>query len=104
MEVSGTKTNYYVVDDQDNKVQLYKGLDVSGYADDNKNYYITAVFNAIYNGNPELQPIAVSETSTSVEGVKAEAADNGAIYNLAGQKRSKLAKGINIVNGKKVVK
>ena len=104
LEVSGTKTNYYVVDDQDNKVQLYKGLDVSGYADDNKNYYITAVFNAIYNGNPELQPIAVSETSTSVEGVKAEAADNGAIYNLAGQKRSKLAKGINIVNGKKVVK
>lgn len=39
---------------------------------------------------------------TAVEAVKAEA-ENGVIFNLAGQRVSKLQRGINIINGKKVV-
>ena len=98
-------SNYYVVDAESNRVQLYKGLNVSDYADDGKNYYITAVFNAIYKGNAELQPIAVSEeTPTAISGVKVETAADNAIYNIAGQRINKLAKGINIINGKKVIK
>ena len=104
-ETSGTKTNYFVVDEDGNKVQLYKGLDVSGFAGDGKTYYITAVFNAIYSGAAELQPITVTKNDpTAISNVNAETTSDNAIYNLAGQQRSKLAKGINIVNGKKVVK
>ena len=104
-EISGTKTNYFVVDKDGNKVQLYEGLDVSGFADDGKTYYITAVFNAIYSGAAELQPITVTENDpTAISDVKAETNADAVIYNLAGQRMNKLAKGINIVNGKKVIK
>lgn len=104
-EVSGTKTNYFVVDEDGNKVQLYKGLDVSGFKDDGKTYYITAVFNAIYSGAAELQPISVTENDpTAISNVNAETASDRVIYNIAGQRMNKLSKGINIVNGKKIIK
>lgn len=104
-EVSGTKTNYFVVDEDGNKVQLYKGLDVSGFAGDGKKYYITAVFNAIYSGAAELQPITVTENDpTAISNVNAETASDRVIYNIAGQRMNKLSKGINIVNGKKIIK
>ena len=41
---------------------------------------------------------------TAVNGIEAAPAENGAIYNIAGQRVSKAQKGIFIVNGKKVVK
>ena len=104
-ELSGTKTNYFVVDEDGKKVQLYKGLDVSGFKDNDKTYYITAVFNAIYSGLPELQPISVTENDpTAISNVNAETASDRVIYNIAGQRMNKLSKGINIVNGKKVIK
>lgn len=44
------------------------------------------------------------EEETAIEGVKANNSGNeGAIYNIAGQRVSKLQKGLNIVNGKKIV-
>ena len=39
-----------------------------------------------------------------ISGVKAELSENDAIYNIAGQRLSKMQKGINIVNGKKILK
>ena len=42
--------------------------------------------------------------TTAIEGLEAAPAQNGAIYNIAGQRVSKAQKGIFIVNGKKVVK
>ena len=45
------------------------------------------------------------EDATGISEIaKEEATENGAIYNLAGQRISKMQKGINIVNGKKVLK
>jgi hypothetical protein len=41
---------------------------------------------------------------TAIDGIEAAPAQNGAIYNIAGQRVSKAQKGIFIVNGKKVVK
>ena len=41
---------------------------------------------------------------TAIDGIEAVPAQNGAIYNIAGQRVSKAQKGIFIVNGKKVVK
>ena len=42
-------------------------------------------------------------TETSIEAINANENENGAIYNLAGQRVSKAQKGIYIINGKKVV-
>ena len=60
-----------------------------------------------YNGIKEMKTCyiySLNGVTTGISDIKAESAANGTIYNLAGQQRSKLAKGINIVNGKKVVK
>lgn len=63
--ISGVKIvadgkNYFAVDG-DNRIQLYKGVDVSGYADNEKTYNIKALFNAIYKGAAEIQPVEVTE-------------------------------------------
>ena len=57
-------TNYYAVSG-DKKVQFYKGISVADYAGDGKIYDVIALFNAIYNGNAELQPISLTEQTTS---------------------------------------
>lgn len=45
----------------------------------------------------------VEDITTGINGV-AELSENGVIYNLAGQRLSKMQKGINIVGGKKILK
>jgi hypothetical protein len=42
--------------------------------------------------------------ATGISGVDANIDANEAIYNLAGQRINKLQKGINIINGKKILK
>lgn len=42
--------------------------------------------------------------TTSIEEIFGGEAEQGAIYNLAGQRLQKLQKGINIINGKKIIK
>lgn len=101
-EVSGKYTNYYANSGSD-KIQLYNGLDVSSYAGDGNSYNLTGVFNAIYNEKAEIQPIAVS-VATGINNVEANAekADE-VIYNIAGQRLVKAQKGLNIINGKKII-
>ena len=43
------------------------------------------------------------DMATAIEGVEASQNENAVIYNLAGQRVSKLQRGVNIVNGKKVL-
>lgn len=57
-------TSYYAVSG-DKKVQFYKGISVADYAGDGKIYDVIALFNAIYNGNAELQPISLTEQTPS---------------------------------------
>lgn len=47
---------------------------------------------------------SLNGVTTGISNIKAETINDGAIYNVAGQRVNKLVKGINIVNGKKVVK
>ena len=63
-------TNYYAVSG-DKKVQFYKGISVADYAGDGKIYDVIALFNAIWNGNAELQPISLTEQTTSADVVVA---------------------------------
>jgi hypothetical protein len=41
---------------------------------------------------------------TGINGITSSNAQEGQLYNLAGQRISKMQKGINIVNGKKILK
>lgn len=61
-------------------------------------------FRAYFTGIPEGAPAKlnfIDGEATGINGVNAEAATDGAIYNLAGQKVSAAYKGIVIKNGKK---
>ena len=61
-----------------------------------------------YNGTKEMTTgssiYSLNGVTTGISNIKAETINDGAIYNVAGQRVNKLVKGINIVNGKKVVK
>ena len=104
--VTGEDGKYYLKE-EGGKTILFYGNDeaVSGYADDGKTYFVESIYYGIYKGTHELLPISVFENDpTAISDVKAETNADGVIYNIAGQRMSKLAKGINIVNGKKVIK
>lgn len=97
-------SNYYAVSGS-SKVQLFEGIDVSSYAGDGKSYYVTALFNKIYKGAAELQPLTVTEEDpTAINSVeKVVKANDGVIYNLNGQRLAQPMKGLNIRNGKKFI-
>ena len=46
----------------------------------------------------------IDDVETSIDAINGVEAENGIIYNIAGQRLNKVQKGINIVNGKKVLK
>jgi hypothetical protein len=58
---------------------------------------------SVYKENYQLNLISFVNTSAGISNVKTDAAKN-AIYNLQGQRVNNAAKGLFIVNGKKVVK
>ena len=60
-----------------------------------------------YKGTKEMKTCyiySLNGVTTGISDVKAQTITDGVIYNLAGQRMSKLSKGINIVNGKKIIK
>ena len=61
-----------------------------------------------YNGTKEMTTgssiYSLNGVTTGISDVKAQTITDGVIYNFAGQRMSKLSKGINIVNGKKIIK
>lgn len=61
-----------------------------------------------YNGTKEMNTgssiYSLNGVTTGISDIKAETINDGAVYNVAGQRVNKLSKGINIVNGKKIVK
>lgn len=106
-EVSG-KTNYYAVQGSD-KVQLFtssKGTRANLYeskANDEKEYNIIALFNNIYKGAAEIDPVLI-DTTTGISNIEQQKTDEQApLYNLAGQRVSNSYKGVVIRNGKKFI-
>lgn len=47
--------------------------------------------------------VVIGDVPTAIENVVADVAEDGTVYNLAGQRMGKLAKGINIKDGKKIL-
>ena len=102
VKIVSEEKNYFAVDGE-NKIQLFKGIDVSSYADKDKTYVIKALFNNIYKGTAEIQPVEVTEGTSGVNAVTVEKAKNNIRYNLAGQRVDESYKGVVIMNGKKFV-
>ena len=87
------------------------GVDVKGYnqfgieiaaPEDGKTYNITGVI-SVYNADVQFQPIAIEDAGTTGINALKAAAQNGAIYNVAGQKVNAGYKGLVIMNGNKFV-
>lgn len=105
VKVVAEGSNYYAEDANGERVQLYKGIDVSALVGDGFLYDIEGVFNNIYKNAPEIQPI--DATQTVAEGIATvnmlDGTGSAVIYNLAGQRVNANYRGVVIVNGKKVV-
>jgi hypothetical protein len=94
--------NFFAEDNAGNRVQLYKGVSVEEYANDGTLYNIEGLFNNIYKGAAEVQPVNVEKSG--IDGIIniTELNDtNKVIYNIAGQRVNGSFRGIVIINGKK---
>lgn len=111
-EVSGNYTNYYILDTEGaNKVMVYDKFKVGvefPTNEDSKSYSVTGILgSASLSGKitNELFPIKIGDSvADGIADIEAatEAADT-VVYNIAGQRLQKPQKGLNIINGKKVV-
>ena len=108
-ETSGDKTftNYYIADESDNKVMIYRkwksldGTDVTTLNDGDE-ATITGIV-VPFNDTVEIAVTAMESTSSSIENINAEIANDAPIFNIAGQRGEKAVKGIYIQNGKKFI-
>lgn len=108
-ETSGdnTYTNYYIADESDNKVMIYRkwksleGTDITTLNDGDE-ATITGII-VPFNDTVEIAVTAMESTSTGIDNINAELTNDAPIYNLAGQRVEKAVKGINIQNGKKFI-
>ncbi len=102
VEVAGTYTNYYT--DSDKTLQIYDKFKV-GYTPNTESAMDYTGILIAYNNQIELAPtVEPTATSTNISAITADSADADApVYNLAGQRVGKNAKGVLIKNGKKYV-
>ena len=63
---------------------------------------VTGILFGSSSGN-QIMPLTIVDNSTGIEKISAESARPLVIYNLQGQRLSTLQKGLNIVNGKKIL-
>ena len=97
----------------DNDLMIYRSytLDNQKFTDENQikvgDEVIMYGLLVDYNGTKEMKTCyiySLNVVTTGISNIKAETINDGAVYNLAGQRMNKLSKGINIVNGKKIIK
>ena len=105
LDESTTEKAIYLTDGI-NKIQVYGSFMTLPTFEDNKTYTITGVV-VWFNTTLEIAPRSEADIvgiSNSINGITTDAAnENAPIYNLAGQRVNKTAKGILIQNGKKFV-
>lgn len=95
------KTTTYIVQGED-RIACYKGIDLTAYVDTDNTYDIEVLFNSVYKGTPQVKPLSIAETTTTaIEAITTNASNK--VYTLDGRRVMQPVKGINIINGKKVV-
>lgn len=92
VKIVSEEKNYFAVDG-DSKIQLFKGIDVSSYADNDKTYDIKALFNNIYKGTAEIQPVEVTEAGGETPATPDMIAFGEEDVAGAGEVKSEFAKG-----------
>ncbi len=108
-EVSGNYTNFYAITETGNKIQLHTSSKSSrknlyeDKANDGKQHQIIALFNNIFKGVPQIDPVQIDNTTGIREINPQQLEDNAPVYNLAGQRVDKTYKGVVIQNGKKFI-
>lgn len=109
-EVSGNYTNFYAITETGDKIQLHTNNKSSrknlyeDKANDGKQHQIIALFNNIFKGAPQIDPVQIDNT-TGINTMNAQPLeDNAPMYNLTGQRVDKTYKGVVIQNGKKFIK
>lgn len=104
-ETSGTYTNQYLTNGTD-KVMIYDKFKTKTSITDGEGFDVTGILvTAKLSGNiiKELAPIS-APVPTGINSITTDATDaNAPVYNLAGQRVGKNAKGVLIKNGKKYV-
>lgn len=110
-EKDGDYTNYYAVDVNDSKVMLYDKFKLSvTLPTDGEKYDITGIMGTANLSGEIVNELFLLDVENSVPSgidnviVEDEFDENAPVYNLAGQRVSKDAKGIVIQNGKKFVR
>lgn len=102
-----TYTDYYLVDESNNKVMIYrKWTSLDGTDLTTLNNGDTATVTGIvlpFNDTVEIGIITLESTSSGIENISADTTNDGPIYNVAGQRVEKAVKGIYIQNGKKFI-
>ena len=92
VKIVSEEKNYFAVDGE-NKIQLFKGIDVSSYTDNDKTYDIKALFNNIYKGTAEIQPVEVTEAGGETPATPDMIAFGEEDVAGAGEVKSEFAKG-----------
>ena len=103
MEVVSVENKNIKLKQGETEIAVYNqfSVDLEGLAVGEK--YTIEGMGSVYKENYQLNLISFVNTSAGISNVKTDAAKN-AIYNLQGQRVNNAAKGLFIVNGKKVVK
>lgn len=106
---NGVNVWYKFVADDDNEIQPQAETDEDGFTkyEGTDGIELTTIGNLLhyteqFGVKSDVQTIRVSDSTTSISEITAEGAAAGAIYDLQGRKVVAPAKGIFIVNGKKV--
>ena len=105
----GNYTNTYAVDENENKVMLYDKFKLGvNIPTDTEKYDVTGILGTLNESTNEVFLLSIEENmGTGIDGVtvdNSEFDENAPVYNLAGQRVSKNAKGILIQNGKKFIR
>ena len=104
--VTKEENNFYAVSGED-KVQVYNKFHIAAYEEGfdafvgTDEYNITGILEA-YNTSFEICPIE-DGVVTGINEVTTASEENGAMYNVAGQRVDSAYKGIVIMNGKKMI-
>lgn len=96
---AATGTNYVLGFDKDNENRIgFYHVNSSSY-----NLKANRAYLSTSGENARGFYISFADDATGIDAPNGETAESAAIYNLSGQRLNKMQKGINIVNGKKVL-
>ena len=89
------------------RLTMHNGTDIGFWwgAEDGDAFQLSAnkAYLAVPNTTGDIKGFAFSDIVDGIKAVETTETESNAIYNLAGQRISKMQKGIYIVNGKKVL-